>query len=35
LPFRDVLMDSWYAEKNIMLLIDSINKHLGLTQFIL
>ncbi|CEG14040.1 transposase (fragment) [groundwater metagenome] len=26
LPFREVLMDSWYAEKNIMLLIDSINK---------
>lgn len=27
LPFKDVLMDSWYAEKKIMLQIDSLGKH--------
>ncbi len=27
LPFKTVLMDCWYAEKNIMLWIDSLNKH--------
>jgi hypothetical protein len=27
LPFQAVLMDTWYATKNMMLLIESLNKH--------
>ncbi len=27
LPFRAVLMDRWYATKNLMLLIDNLSKH--------
>ncbi|MEM9508426.1 MAG: transposase [Cyanobacteria bacterium P01_E01_bin.35] len=27
IPFQGILMDTWYATKNVMLLIESLNKH--------